>query len=233
LGYLLKVQFMASPQIEWVEVTTGNETKNIILADQSKIFLNKNSTLKYPSEFSKKERLIQFSGEAYFEITHQQKKPFIVNTKHETVTVLGTTFNVRAYDEDINTNVLVTSGKVQFTSKSNNKNLILTKGNKGIYNRSTGGMKKVQNSSFNEVAWHTKNLEFKDTPFFDVIEAIESLYDIQFEVSDSSKYEDCIFTSNFKNATLTEVLETVSTVLDIEFRASSDSLYQIKGGTCE
>ncbi len=72
---------------------------NLVLADNSSIWLNSNTTFKYPSQFSKKQREVYLDGEAYFEVSANEKQPFIVNTHQGGVKVTGTTFNVSAYSK--------------------------------------------------------------------------------------------------------------------------------------
>ena len=99
-------------------VGKGEEQKQIVLADGSKIWLNAASTLKYPSSFSGTERVVQLSGEAFFEVSRNQAMPFRVLLKNAEVEVLGTTFNVMAYEDEPFSRTTLLDGAVKITNGS-------------------------------------------------------------------------------------------------------------------
>ena len=99
-----------------------NEIRKVRLNDGTFVTLNSNSFLNVPEVFSKNERSVYLSGEAYFEVAHDKKSPFYVKTNNTTVKVLGTKFNVTAWDEDTDVTVAVAEGKVNFNSNLANPN---------------------------------------------------------------------------------------------------------------
>ena len=94
-----------------VKADKGNRT-SVDLPDGSSVILNSDSKLSYDSDFGKKERKVILDGEAYFKIKHDEKKTFIVQTKALDVKVLGTTFNVSAYEDNNNVTIVLMEGKV-------------------------------------------------------------------------------------------------------------------------
>ncbi len=102
-----------SSEPEYLSQETLADTVNVLLADQTSVKLNKNSKLTYPDKFKNDERKVKLKGEAYFEVTHNKEKPFIVETEIALIKVLGTSFNVKTYDT-IN-KVTVQSGKVELS----------------------------------------------------------------------------------------------------------------------
>ena len=83
-----------------------------MLSDGTKIWLNSESTLKYPTYFPDKERKVQITGEAYLEVAHHAKQPFIVLKENTEVTVLGTRFNINAYEEEPSLKITLLEGNV-------------------------------------------------------------------------------------------------------------------------
>ncbi|MGJ1228091.1 FecR family protein [Sphingobacterium siyangense] len=91
----------------------------ITLSDGTKVWLNSNSSLKYPSAFSASERRVELKGEAYFEVSKNKQKPFIVETSLQKVEVLGTKFNINAYDDESSTQTSLAEGSVRVSCKNN------------------------------------------------------------------------------------------------------------------
>ncbi|WP_346861086.1 FecR domain-containing protein [uncultured Draconibacterium sp.] len=96
-----------------ISVTKGSRS-NFNLPDGTKVWLANNSKIKYPSKFSGKTRELEIEGEAYFEVTHNEKMPFIVNIGENRIKVLGTTFSVTAYPDDNTVRADLVKGKIQF-----------------------------------------------------------------------------------------------------------------------
>jgi len=100
-----------------LENPRGSKIINITLADGTRIWLNTESSLSYPTFFSGKERRVQITGEAYFEVAHNPTQPFIVQKGHTAVTVLGTKFNINAYEEEPDLKITLLEGKVAVRHK--------------------------------------------------------------------------------------------------------------------
>ncbi len=230
VGYFFKT-YSNKPQ-EWITVNASNTTTSVTLPDNTIINLNRNSSLSYPKKFERKQRLVKLKGEAFFKVMHNPKQPFVIETQYEKIEVLGTSFNVKAYDKESKSVVVVTEGKVQFASKDNQQNIILTKGNKGVFNRQSGILQKIADPSVNELAWHSKYLKFTDTPIPEVLSHVQNLYNIKFE-NLNPQLNNCLFTSTFDNQDLNVFIETISAVLGVDVVQINDTLYQINGGACE
>lgn len=214
-----------------VEFKTGNQPENIVLADGSVIHLNANSTLTYPTSFSDDTREVRLRGEGFFEIAKDANHPFVVRTQYEDITVLGTSFNVRALENETYTEVAVISGKVRVESESNQSELEMNE--KVRVNRDNGNLlKEDQNSSPNESSWLTKKLSFSNTLLSDVLEDLEVYYNVNFKV-DNPSLVNCPFTANFEDEKLITVLNTISTVLDVSIQEESKDNYVLVGGGCQ
>ena len=107
--------------------TLINESgKLVLLSDGSQVWLNRNATLTYPEKFEKHNRKVELKGEAFFEVSKNPGKPFIVSTSNSSVEVLGTSFNINSSSKQ--TEVTVTTGKVKVTNANKSNNVIITKG---------------------------------------------------------------------------------------------------------
>jgi transmembrane sensor len=110
----------------------GSKVIDITLADGSRVWLNAGSSLTYPVAFTDKERKVSVNGEAYFEIAHNENKPFIVSKGETSVTVLGTHFNVNAYDDESNIKVTLLEGSVKVSSVVRGPSSILRPGQQAV-----------------------------------------------------------------------------------------------------
>jgi ferric-dicitrate binding protein FerR (iron transport regulator) len=104
----------------------GSKVISLVLADGSKVWLNAASTLKYPTAFVGNERKVEVSGEAYFEVSHNAAMPFIVDKGETSVRVLGTHFNVNAYDDESSVNVTLLEGSVKVVK--GNEDILISPG---------------------------------------------------------------------------------------------------------
>ncbi len=123
-----------TPSYNTLENPRGSKIVHITLADGTKIWLNSESTLRYPTYFSGTDRKVQITGEAYFEVAHDSKHPFIVLKGNTEVTVLGTRFNINSYKEEPAVKITLLEGKVSV--KHNKESALLIPGQQAAINRS-------------------------------------------------------------------------------------------------
>lgn len=209
--------FFYHPMID--VATTAHEKKNIILPDGSQVSLNQNSHIRYAGNFNGNERSILLEGEAFFEVSQQADKPFIVNAGNTRTQVLGTSFHIRD-DKAGNVSVSVVTGKVAFSATGNKKKLVLTQGNQGIATPD----KHVQESKItdpNFMAWKENKLIFRDTPLSQVIKNLEEYFNIDIEVMDDTLLS-YTYTGTFDQPKLEEVLEVVSESTALNWKKIQD-----------
>lgn len=156
--------------------TAKGEMYATVLADGSKVWLNSVSSIKYPVAFTGKERRVEITGEAYFEIKHDSKMPFVVNVNGMEVHDLGTEFNINAYadEEVIKTTLVEGSAKVV---KENNSQL-LSPGQQLQLN-TTGEMNLINNADIDEaVAWRSGRFLFKSIDIKNLMRQLTRWYDV-------------------------------------------------------
>ena len=123
-----------------VSVEKGQKA-NVVLPDGSKVWVNSDSRLSYGSRFNQKERVLSLEGEAYFEVTPDKDRPFIVETDELAVRALGTSFNVKSYEEEKDVSTVLMTGKVEVTSDYDR--LVLNPNERIVFNKQTGHMEKL------------------------------------------------------------------------------------------
>lgn len=164
-----------SKEYNTVIVPRGGEYK-LQLADGTNVYLNSESKIKFPVEFSSKKREVWLEGEAYFEVTHN-KTPFFVNVNKEKVAVLGTKFNVMAYNNEDEIVTSLLSGKVVFISKGNVKEL--KPNEQATYNRLTGDLYKESVDAENVIAWVRGDFYFKSMSLRRIMNQLERWYNFE------------------------------------------------------
>ena len=164
----------------FVVVAERGEQSSIVLPDGSRVRLNSESQISYSSTFNSKERTIQLSGEAYFDVARNEEIPFIVKTSEVDITALGTKFNVRAYEEEGSIVTTLVEGKV--ITASEGQSLTLTPNNNSTFDRNsrTLQMTPVENAE-HAVPWLRDEVVFRGETLAEVGLLLERMYDVEVE----------------------------------------------------
>lgn len=228
-GFLLRDYFQTD--IAWTTVVAQSDIKEIQLEDGSKVWLNKGTTIKYPTTFSGKNRPIKLEGEAFFEVAKNAEKPFQVFTEKTTVTVLGTQFNVRAKKNEPTTEVAVKEGKVRFEQIDKSENLILTANDKGIFTHKDQRLKKVVDRDLNDLAWQRKSLRFSSSTLSAAIDVIAKKYEVKIEIQDA-EMKKCAVGGRYNSETTVEnLIKNITSTFKMTVK-KIDNTYYLQGGSC-
>ena len=158
-------------------VPKGSKPFQLELADGSQVWLNVSSSITYPTAFIGKERKVEITGEAYFEIAHDVTKPFIVTRGETSIEVLGTHFNVSAYEDDPDMSVTLLQGLVKV--KNQNTQLIITPGEQAVL-ASAGHLGINKDADLDEVmAWRNGKFDFNNADLATVMRQISRWYDVE------------------------------------------------------
>jgi len=195
----------------------GGEEKELTLADGSKVWLNAASTLKYPLSFNGRERVVQLSGEAFFEVTKNSDMPFRVMIRDAEVNVLGTRFNVMAYiDEPVNQTTLI-EGSVKIVSGSQDVTLKPGQQAEIRYLETSAPIRVTSINAEDILSWRDGAATFRDADIRVVMREIGRWYnvDIQFEPNVPNKS----ITGTFSKKTgLSKTLEQLQNLNNVHFK---------------
>lgn len=165
-----------------VRVPAGNRT-NIQLPDGTNVWLNANTTLRYPLAFSKKNREVTLDGEAYFEVV-KDKKPFIVKTDKYDVEVLGTTFNVEAYSDNPEFKAMLYTGKVKLYNSLHPDAVFLKPGQTA---QLVGDVLQVSSTKdVNSYRWKDGLIYIEDQSFSSIMRQFEKFYDVKIVINNKA-----------------------------------------------
>jgi transmembrane sensor len=202
------------------------------LHDGTNVTLREHSVLRHTSEFNDADRVVELRGDAYFDVLPNPEKPFTVLSGETSVKVLGTSFMVFAVPGSKTTQVEVEEGLVQFGPRSDEASSVkLGAGQKGTLDKRTQRITTRTISTENILAWKERRLVFRQASLDEVVEVIESYFNIEIKVL-NEKLLTCRFTSSFEDPQVGEVMEALSASLNMKVRIT-DGKYTFAGEGCQ
>lgn len=212
-----------------VQFQTAANTLDVSLPDGSKVTLNKNSSLTYTPSFGETSRQVTLRGEAFFDIERNPLKPFVISVNGTEVEVLGTSFNVRAYNELATVEVVVASGVVKFKAPEKQQEVTLRAGEKGIYSSVTKQIKSNANDDINFLSWSTQKIIFEETDLRSVIKTLNNTYQSNIVIATEIP-PSCVVTVSFDHQTLDAVLHVLKTTLNLTYRTNGNRIEIVSAG---
>lgn len=192
---------------------------SLVLADGSKVWLNAASSITFPTAFEGNERRVSITGEAYFEIAHNAKMPFIVQKGEMSIQVLGTHFNVNSYDDENSINVTLLEGLVKMT-KGNVNSLIKPGQQARLQNE---GIKLINNADINAImAWKNGLFVFDGTDIGALMRQLSRWYDV--DVVYDKKINDLFYAEIPRNTKLSDVLKALELTGQVKFEINGKKI---------
>ena len=193
------------------------QKSTIMLPDGTTVVLNSESSLSYTSTYYDLERRVQLTGEAFFEVTEDPLKPFVVETGNLVTTALGTSFNINAYPDEVEEVTLVTGSVKIEANKMGHDPTTLYPGEMLAINQS-GTINKIKTTSFDHIGWKDGIIVFQDTPLKEAIVELEMWYGVDIELKNYPDGNDMNFTGSFRNDNLSNVLKSLSYTIPFDFK---------------
>jgi transmembrane sensor len=210
--------------------TASNEIKEVKLPDGSIAWLNHDSKLEYEKDFDGEIRAITLNGEAFFEVVKNPSKPFVITSQHSVTTVLGTSFNLTAFDSVPEVTLTVATGRVSFVSTKTKAEVIVT-ANQSATISEAGEAKKPDETDANEMAWKTKKLSFNDAPLADVFKSLEHYFNLKITVGNEN-INNCHFTGEFDKPGFKQIMDVISKTLQLSYEQKARKV-TVTGKGCE
>ncbi|MBO9676062.1 MAG: FecR domain-containing protein [Sphingobacteriaceae bacterium] len=193
----------------------------ITLADGTKVWLNAASSISYPSAFAGKERRVVVQGEAYFEVAHNARKPFIVSTDKQDIKVLGTAFNVNSYENEGVTVTTLIHGRVQLSSAGISKPAYLNPGEQSVLNQYAFQIRPVDVSL--STAWKDGEFIFTATALTAALRQIERWYNLDIDYTGIPENIQ-IHASIQRDKPLSAVLSALEKITNLKFEIKGRSM---------
>jgi transmembrane sensor len=203
-------------------MTTPNGRQfTLVLADGSKVWLNAASSITFPTVFTGKERKVTITGEAYFEVAHNAAMPFIAEKGKTSVLVLGTHFNVNAYDDESEISVTLLEGSVNVRN-NNNQNII--KPGQQAQIKQDGKITLFSNVDIDNVmAWKNGLMHFDGANIETVMRQMSRWYDV--EIVYDKKLDDLFYAEIPRNTMLSDVLKALELTRGVHFKIEGRKVF--------
>lgn len=208
---------------------TAGMRETVTLPDGSQVTLNRNTSLSYDKSFGREIRRVTLEGEAFFDVTSDSQKPFIIITDEAKVQVLGTSFTVNAYDSTDHVEVIVQTGIVSLQGKEAADHVQLTAGQKGIYSKANETLTSGTNNDPNFLSWKTQRLVFVENDLSTVIETLEKTYHVDVTISGDVPVS-CVVTVTFDKQSLESVLKVLESTLNLKYTINGNKVEITEAG---
>lgn len=231
-GYLyqdLVIDFV--DPVKMVSYQTGRAKQQLLqLPDGSKIWLNAMSKVSYPERFRNSRREVYLQGEAFFEVKHHPEKPFYVRSQNFYTRVLGTSFQVKAYDTTT-CQVTVASGKVAVGISDSIQDgihereiALLFPSNRVVYHNTGHILRTDSVDAMREICWREGKLSFQHATLREVLGTLERTYDVKIKIR-GDQNNASIFTADFQpGIPVRDVLETLRLTGDLDYKIDGKSV---------
>ena len=222
-----KIELNEKDEVKVVYITKQNPVRlrrSLTLPDGSKVHLNSESKITYPSIFAK-DRVVKLTGEAYFEVVPDKSRPFRVDCYNTSTTVEGTSFNVRGYSNEETVKVSLIEGtvSVDFDEHGQISSYLLEPMQEAIYNKTSGEVQIDLFGIAEVVSWKNGVLYFKKASYEQFRAKIERWYGVTLELSNGITPKWNI-SGEFHNETIQNVLEVISHAANFEFKISDSKI---------
>jgi ferric-dicitrate binding protein FerR (iron transport regulator) len=196
--------------------TREGEKAHIYLPDSTEIVLNSGSTIQYDGNYNKKDRIVKFTGEAYFNVTTNHEKPFVVKLDQMSVTATGTRFNIFSFSNENRVETTLEEGAIQVSIKGVDP-ISMKSGEQIVYfvNSKKFQLHEVESDTY--TSWKENKLRFNDTPFEEVLRRIGRKYNVRFEITNHDLL-NLRYTATFIDESIEEVMQMLQTVSPITYK---------------
>ncbi|MEC3966359.1 FecR family protein [Flagellimonas halotolerans] len=203
----------------------NGKTFQVELSDGTRVQLNAGSSLKYPVNFLEEgPRKVFLTGNAYFDVTKNTANPFVVNVDELDVKVLGTEFNISAYEEDENIDVVLVEGAVNMAGKNQSQDLVeLVPGQKGSFDPKSKDVLVEEVDTSLYTSWRQGSLVYRELTFNKILKKLERHYNIEI-VNNNVELGEEVFNARFDRMEIEEVLGYFKDIHDIDFTVENNKV---------
>lgn len=208
-------------------VAVANEgiVKEVILPDSTKVWLNNSATLTYPHEFAENERNVHLEGEAYFEVTPNRHKPFIVQSDAMRVRVLGTTFNFKCDKRCRVAEATLIEGEIEVKGNKEEGQIILAPGQRAELNKNNGRLTVKQVNAEMDAVWHDNLIPFQKANIFTIVQTLERFYKVKIILSPDIQSGNTYSGEIKRKADVESVLKLLQNSIPINYKIVGNNIF--------
>lgn len=219
--------FYQSGTDQQMMVAVANEgiVKEVVLPDGTKVWLNNSAILKYPREFSEKERNVHLEGEAYFEVTKNRHKPFTIQSDAMRVRVLGTRFNFKCDKRCRIAEATLIEGEIEVKGNKEEGQIILAPGQRAELNKNNGRLTVKQVDAKMDAVWHDNLIPFQKADIFTITKALERFYDVKIILSPDIQSNKTYSGVLKRKADIESVLKSLQNSIPIDYKIVGSNIF--------
>lgn len=206
-----------------LDIPRGGEFK-IVLEDSTEVWLNSESQLIYPEKFSEKERRVIVKGEAYFKVAHESNRPFRVETDRQLVTVHGTQFNVKSYEEDKKVTTTLVEGSISLSKKNGSGEVILSPGYQSLFDKQSTTTKVQPVNAEMVTSWRLGKFVFENQTLEEIMQELSRWYSFNYEFANADLRQIEFMGSIPRNSKFATVLTILEKSGGIHFKMKGSQL---------
>lgn len=214
-----------------LSVPKGGEYQ-LVLCDGSKIWLNSDSRLRFPDRFGGDQRVVYLEGEAYFEVAHNARKPFIVSVRNMKVEVLGTKFDIKAYKEDGIIYTTLLSGSVKTSNLHSGQSVILHPNEQCLFDTTRHLLQKRTVDAATFIGWKEGRFIFENEPLEEIMKQLSRWYNVEvtYQSPELANYRFTGNTGRFDQ--ISSLLRMIEKTYPISFSINGNSIKVTKRASC-
>jgi ferric-dicitrate binding protein FerR (iron transport regulator) len=225
-GYYI---FRNNEQVQYAEaIVPKGQKSEIVLPDNTHIWLNSATSLRYPARFGKNNREVFLDGEAYFEVVENNQKPFTVHTSELSIKVLGTKFNVKSYRDDKNVETALLTGNINLSVHSGQdrtNEIDINPGEMIGYSRTEKSVLKSGFEADEVIGWKNNRLIFRDDTFDNLAKKIERWYDVEI-IYDQSLFQGQRLTVELlEGESLERLMQIIEKTIQIDYKIDKQKIF--------
>jgi ferric-dicitrate binding protein FerR (iron transport regulator) len=217
--------------LEWRQAWVENNVDNVrkgTLPDGTETVVNRNSNLQYAADYNQQDRKVLLQGEGYFNVRADKERPFVVQAGGLKILVLGTSFNVKDDSTAGTIAVAVNTGKVKLYTEE--KELIVTAGQTGIYAKKAGTLTISATVDANIFGYVTHDFSFQDMPLPEICRYLENTFNVKI-ILDNAQLSQCRMSAHFKDRSVNYIMDIIAATLNIEYTIKADTIH-LNGNGC-
>ena len=225
--------YLRNDKMATQHLVAQNNSLESRLPDGTSVTLNVGSTLDYLKNFKGNKRTVALKGEAYFNVVHNEDKPFVIEANDIRIKDIGTSFYINTNSSDGHGEVVLTSGKVAvYYKNAPDKVTILEPGEKAVFSKTEQKIVKSENDDVNYMAFKTKDFVFDKTPLSEVVKTLNDVYHSNIVLKNNNLASIPIH-GNYSNFALDTILKIIKGALPVNITKTSGNVIEISGNGCK
>ncbi len=223
-------RYLNQQKVQTLAVVSDNKIVEDTLPDSSTVTLNKNSSIEFKYDPREKTRKVKLKGEGFFDVKHEESKPFVIEAEETLIRDIGTSFNIQSYPDKDTIEVIVQTGVVQFYTLKD-PGMMINAGETGIYSKRGKFFAKLPKADTNVLAYKTRVFSFHSTDLRSVVDQINEVYDSKIKLANEN-IANCQLTVTFRNDELDNMIEIITETLGLTAERNDKKEIILNGQGC-